>query len=117
MMLPSGEVVPLTEAARSVILADVAWMAKGALRTLALGVRLHAGPLADYTGEETPQAAARGLLDDQAGYAALEDHLCFIGVVGLFDPPRPEVGNAILQCRGMTSFTSLSAKHRPERQA
>ncbi|CDJ68017.1 calcium-transporting ATPase, putative [Eimeria necatrix] len=99
MMLPNGEVVPLTEAARSVILADVAWMAKGALRTLALGVRLDAGPLADYTGEETPQAAARGLLDDQAGYAALEDHLCFIGVVGLFDPPRPEVGNAILQCR------------------
>ncbi|CDI85418.1 calcium-transporting ATPase, putative [Eimeria praecox] len=99
MMLPNGSVVPLTEAARKVILADVAGMARGALRTLALAVRLDAGPLAGYGGEEASQAASRSLLDDQAGYAALESNLCFIGVVGLFDPPRPEVGSAILQCR------------------
>ncbi|CDJ33632.1 calcium-transporting ATPase, putative [Eimeria mitis] len=99
MMLPNGNVVPLTDAARKVIISDVGGMAKGALRTLALAVRLDAGPLADYTGEEGAQGAHRGLLDDQAGYAVIESSLCFIGVVGLFDPPRPEVGSAILQCR------------------
>ena len=100
MMLPDGSVVPLTEVARKVILADVAGMARGALRTLALAVRLDAGPLATYGEDEANQTASRNLLEDQAGYAALESSLCFIGVVGLFDPPRPEVGNAILQCRG-----------------
>ncbi|CDJ61443.1 calcium-transporting ATPase, putative [Eimeria maxima] len=99
MMLPDGSVVPLTEVARKVILADVAGMARGALRTLALAVRLDAGPLATYGEDEANQTASRNLLEDQAGYAALESSLCFIGVVGLFDPPRPEVGNAILQCR------------------
>ncbi|CDI82805.1 calcium-transporting ATPase, putative [Eimeria acervulina] len=97
MMLPNGDVVPMSEAARKVVLTDVAGMARGALRTLALAVRLDAGPLADYGGETTQ--ASRSLLEDQAGYAALESSLCFIGVVGLFDPPRPEVGSAILQCR------------------
>lgn len=100
MMLPCGSVVPLTPAARSLLLEDVAGMARGALRTLALAVRLDAGPLAGYVGEETLQLATRTLLEDQSGYAALESSLCLIGVVGLFDPPRPQVGNAILQCRG-----------------
>lgn len=107
MMLPNGDVVPMSEAARKVVLTDVAGMARGALRTLALAVRLDAGPLADYGGETTQ--ASRSLLEDQAGYAALESSLCFIGVVGLFDPPRPEVGSAILQCRGETS--ALKRKH------
>lgn len=99
MMLPSGSVVPLTAGARSVILEDVAGMARGALRTLALAVRLEAGPLAGYEGEEKKQLTTRTLLEDQAGYAAIESDLCFLGVVGLFDPPRPQVGSAILQCR------------------
>ncbi|KAL8433162.1 hypothetical protein Efla_002353 [Eimeria flavescens] len=100
MMLPSGSIVPLTAAARSLLLEDVAGMARGALRTLALAVRMDVGPLASYDGEETAQLATKSILEDQAGYAALESNLCFLGVVGLFDPPRPQVGNAIVQCRG-----------------
>lgn len=99
VMLPCGSVVPLSEEARSRLLEDVAGMARGALRTLALAVRLDAGPLADFNGEASQQVAAKSLLADQAGYASLESNLCFLGVVGLFDPPRPQVGDAILQCR------------------
>ncbi|KAL8271131.1 hypothetical protein Esti_004942 [Eimeria stiedai] len=99
MMLPDGSIVPLTPVARSLVLEDVAGMARGALRTLALAVRLDAGPLAGYNVEEAPKLAARSILEDQAGYAAIESNLCFLGVVGLFDPPRPQVGNAIVQCR------------------
>ncbi|XP_026194492.1 calcium-transporting ATPase 2, endoplasmic reticulum-type [Cyclospora cayetanensis] len=99
MMLPNGNIVPLNVAAHANILADVAGMARGALRTLALAVRTDTGPLAMY-GENTEQhAAARALLDDQSSYASLESNLCLLGVVGLFDPPRPEVGTSILQCR------------------
>ncbi|CDJ47749.1 calcium-transporting ATPase, putative [Eimeria brunetti] len=102
MMLPNGDVVALTPEAQKLILEDVGCMARGALRTLALAVRLEGGPLASYGGEEEngkEGGAPCTLLEDQSNYAAIESSLCFVGVVGLFDPPRPEVGNAILQCR------------------
>ncbi|MFM7676579.1 MAG: HAD family hydrolase, partial [Synechococcus sp.] len=30
---------------------------------------------------------------------ALENDLCFLGLLGLYDPPRPEVADAIRRCR------------------
>lgn len=102
-MLPNGSIVPLSPATRSLILEDVAGMARGALRTLALAVRLDCGPLAKFDGKEPYDPAVKRLLQDQAAYAGIESGLCFVGVVGLFDPPRPEVGNAIMQCRGELS--------------
>lgn len=98
MMLPDGSVVPLTSSANALLLDYVGCMARGALRTLALAVRVGGGPLAGYKGG-APQGEMKAFLEDQAGYAELESRLCLLGIVGLFDPPRPEVGAAILQCR------------------
>ena len=46
--------------------------------------------------------ARRVLTNAPAGVAvdpSLEQHLELLGLVGLYDPPRPEVGDAIRQCR------------------
>ncbi|MCO5100708.1 MAG: cation-translocating P-type ATPase [Burkholderiaceae bacterium] len=72
-----AEVVPLDEAMRARILADVDAMSDDALRTLSV--------------------ACRPLSPDEAADAgeALERNLIFAGTVGIIDPPRAEVGPAI----------------------
>ncbi len=45
-----------------------------------------------------PGAEAAALLSDSSGYAALESGLVLLGLVGLRDPPRPEVAGAIADC-------------------
>ncbi|MDO5424160.1 MAG: cation-translocating P-type ATPase [Eubacteriales bacterium] len=79
--LENGAVRPLTEACRSQILADNKAMADKALRVLAASMR---------TWEERPK-------ENTPEY--LEQDLCFVGLVGMIDPVRPEVKDAILQCR------------------
>ncbi len=73
--------VPLTDLLRRQLLADVDAMSDAALRTLAVAYR----PLAP--GE-----------DWQAG-DALENHLIFVGSVGMMDPPRPQAKAAIAEAR------------------
>ncbi len=79
--LVNGEAVELTDAIRADILAANKAMADKALRVLAAAKKdLDAEP-AEYTSE------------------AVECDLCFVGLVGMIDPVRPEVKPAIDECR------------------
>jgi len=79
--LIGGEVVELTDAIRADILAANKAMADKALRVLAAAKKdLDAEP-AEYTSE------------------VVECDLCFVGLVGMIDPVRPEVKPAIDECR------------------
>jgi len=75
------EAVPLDDAYRARILADVDALSDAALRTLAVAYR----PLAP--GE------------DAAAGAAIEHDLIFAGTVGMIDPPRVEAALAIREAR------------------
>jgi Ca2+-transporting ATPase len=99
MMLPDGKVETLTLAKKKKILEEyVDPMAKGALRTLALAIRLDCGPvLSSYDGPS--HKAGSQLLSDPANFVKVEQELVFLGLVGIQDPPRPECKSAIKACR------------------
>lgn len=80
-ILKDGAVIPLTDALREEILAANKSMADQALRVLAASMRT-------YT--EKPQTVSPD---------AVERELTFIGLVGMIDPVRPEVKDAIVECR------------------
>ncbi|MDR1465913.1 MAG: cation-translocating P-type ATPase [Oscillospiraceae bacterium] len=77
----AGRTVPLTEELRGKILADNKAMADKALRVLAAARRDHAAAPADFEPE------------------TLEQDLIYLGLVGMIDPVRPEVKDAIAECR------------------
>ena len=79
--LRDGKAVPMTEEIRNEILAANKAMANKALRVLAAAQKTYA---------EAPASSAP---------ADLEHELCFIGLTGMIDPVRPEVKDAIEQCR------------------
>jgi len=79
--LVNGEVVELTDALRQEILAANKAMADKALRVLAAATKDLDKEPAEYTSE------------------AVENDLCFVGLVGMIDPVRPEVKPAIDECR------------------
>lgn len=104
VMLPNGETQRLSPSLRACIQNDVEQMAGEALRTIALAMRLDCGQLATYD----PTSPHRGagvhdsvaqLLEDPENFVEIESDLVFLGVVGLMDPPRPEVRDAIEACR------------------
>ncbi|MEG0486233.1 MAG: HAD-IC family P-type ATPase, partial [Oscillospiraceae bacterium] len=68
----NGEIRPLTQEDNNTIMAAAGTMASQALRVLALAEKL---------GDET----------------ATEEDLCFVGLVGMIDPPRPEAKQAVEQ--------------------
>lgn len=76
-----GEAVPLTEERRQGILDANRAMTQKALRVLA-------GALRRYDAQP-----------EDCSPAALERGLCFVGLVGMIDPVRPEVVDAIAKCR------------------
>ena len=77
----NGEAVALTEDKRGEILGANKAMADKALRVLALGFKhLESAPTV-YEAE------------------SCENELCFVGLVGMIDPVRPEVKPAIDECR------------------
>ncbi|MCL5995307.1 MAG: HAD-IC family P-type ATPase, partial [Chloroflexi bacterium] len=84
-----GDVTPLTPAARAQLLAINTAMAADALRVLAVATRT-------LRPDQLPQA-------DQASGTALapqlERDLTFLGLLGMIDPPRPEVIPAIQTAR------------------
>ena len=80
--LKNGEAVPMTEAYRSEILAANKGMADRALRVLACAQR-------EWNG-----------MPASCEPADLEQNLCFVGLTGMIDPVRPEVKDAIAECRG-----------------
>ncbi|MCD7820594.1 MAG: cation-translocating P-type ATPase [Clostridiales bacterium] len=80
-VLRDGQTVPMTEGDREAILAANKTMADKALRVLACAQRLWDAPPADCEPE------------------TLEQQLCFVGLCGMIDPVRPEVKDAIVECR------------------
>ena len=78
----NGEIHPMTEEKRQTILRDNKNMADRALRVLAAAMRNWGDALPEDIAPEN-----------------LERELCFIGLAGMIDPVRPEVRDAIHQCR------------------
>lgn len=77
----NGKVVELTEQKRDEILAQNKAMADKALRVLAVAQKALNKEPDDYTSE------------------SMEKDMCFVGLVGMIDPVRPEVLPAIEECR------------------
>jgi calcium-translocating P-type ATPase len=74
---------PLTDADRADVLAALERYAEQGLRVLAVARRrLHDGSAPPDRREDAETA------------------LCLLGLIGLFDPPRPEVAGAVAACRG-----------------
>ena len=80
--IEDGEMRPMTEEKRRAILLENKAMADRALRVLAAAQRSWGDTLPEDISPET-----------------LEQDLCFIGLAGMIDPVRPEVKDAIHQCR------------------
>lgn len=70
-------------------------MAASGLRTLAICYKKDTGILHGYNG---PSHKAHEILGDPERYGELESEPILIGLVGLRDPPRPEVKDAIRRC-------------------
>ena len=82
-VLRGGREIPLTDEIRAEIRAANKAMADKALRVLAAGFRKY----------------ATAPVEDDYEPDAMETSLCFIGLVGMIDPVRPEVQAAIDECR------------------
>ncbi len=79
--LKGGKAVPLTDAIRREILAQNKAFADQALRVLCCAMRVW---------EKEP---------DSCDASVLENDLCYLGLSAMIDPIRPEVRDAIVECR------------------
>ena len=80
-VLKNGKSIKLTDETRKEILSANKNMADRALRVLAAGYKILDSEPSSYEANE------------------IENNLCFIGLVGMIDPVRPEVKSAIEECR------------------
>ncbi|KAJ5127704.1 hypothetical protein N7448_008483 [Penicillium atrosanguineum] len=78
-----SEPVPLNDEIRDEILQNMEALAKEGLRVLALAGREHT------SNKESDEPLPR---------EEIEKNLVFYGLIGLYDPPRPETAGAIAQC-------------------
>ena len=83
-----GASQPLTPALRQTILEETLGYGKKGLRTLAL---------AYVDGLDTN--AKKYMCKSTAEYSRFEQGLTFVSVVGMLDPPRPEVKEAVANCK------------------
>ncbi len=79
--LINGEIIPFTDKVKNAVLDDNKRMADKALRVLAVAFKKYDTAPADYKPE------------------VLENDLVFIGLTGMIDPARPEVEDAIEECK------------------
>ena len=80
--IKDGKPTPMTDEYKNEILTANKTMADKALRVLACAVRTWDAEPASYEAD------------------ALEVELCFLGLCGMIDPVRPEVKDAIVECKG-----------------
>ena len=83
-----GKVVPMTPALYSSVLDSTLRFGKSGLRTLALAYR-------DVSSTEPSEYSCSSSSD----YSCFEQDLTFVSLVGMLDPPRPEVKEAVANCR------------------
>lgn len=83
-----GKIVPLKSELRKTILAQVASYASSGLRTLAMAY-------VDAKDTDPTHYVSQNTQD----YARFEQNLVFVSLVGMLDPPRPEVRLAVANCK------------------
>ena len=83
-----GRTIPLTDALRNALIDRTMEYASKGLRTLALA----------YT-DVTDIDATHYHSNSSKDYSRFEQNLTFVSVVGMLDPPRPEVRSAIANCK------------------
>lgn len=88
VLVPGGSLLPMTAALRSTIMDKTISYASLGLRTLAVA----------YV-EIEDVASVYHQCQDSKGYARFERDLTFVSVVGMLDPPRPEVKLAVADCK------------------
>lgn len=96
LQLLDGSVVRLDEHTKGLILKALHEITSTALRCLGFSYKEELAEFSTYDGEDHP---AHKLLLDPSNYSSIESDLIFVGLVGLRDPPRPEVHKAIEDCR------------------
>jgi len=83
-----GKIIPMTSDLRNTILAQIVSYASKGLRTLAMA----------YVDVQDTDAT-HYLSQNTQDYARFEQNLVFVSLVGMLDPPRPEVRQAVANCR------------------
>ena len=87
-VLVSGKTIPLACELRNTILARTISYGSNGLRTLALAyVNVQDIDAAHYQSESSKE------------YSRFEQNLTFVSLVGMLDPPRPEVRHAVANCK------------------
>jgi Ca2+ transporting ATPase len=87
-VLVNGSVIPLTPALKTSVLETTLKYGSNGLRTLALAFK-----------DVTDLDASHYQSESTADYAKFERDLTFVSLVGMLDPPRPEVREAVAKCR------------------
>ncbi|PPQ68498.1 hypothetical protein CVT26_003437 [Gymnopilus dilepis] len=87
-VLVDGKTVPLTPALKSTLLERTVAYGSNGLRTLALAYR-----------DVQDIDSTHYLSDSSKDYARFEQDLTFVSLVGMLDPPRPEVREAVANCK------------------
>ncbi|KJA15932.1 hypothetical protein HYPSUDRAFT_148432 [Hypholoma sublateritium FD-334 SS-4] len=88
VLVDGGKVIPLTPVLRATLLERTVDYGTNGLRTLALAYR-----------DVQDIDSTHYLSESSKDYARFEQDLTFVSLVGMLDPPRPEVRGAIANCR------------------
>ncbi|KAB5520269.1 hypothetical protein DKX38_024588 [Salix brachista] len=97
IQLLDGSVVALDQYSKDLILHGLHEMSTSALRCLGFAYKEALSDFETYNGDE--DHPAHQLLLEPRNYSSIENNLTFVGLVGLRDPPRKEVRQAIEDCR------------------
>ena len=88
VLVPGGGLLPMTTVLRSTIMEKTLFYASQGLRTLAMA----------YANVQDVNST-HYQCPDTKGYAQFERDLTFVSLVGMLDPPRPEVKLAVENCK------------------